>query len=64
MAEQINNDGPNSVRFYLMAFDSPCKVVHASREIQNKISRSRKSPNSNSRGRKMDLYQESRITEK
>ena len=33
-------------------------------EIQNKISRSRKSQNSNSRGRKMDLYQESQITEK
>ena len=32
--------------------------------IQNKISRSRKSENSNSRGRKIDLYQESRIMEK
>ena len=36
---------------------------HASRGIQNKISRSRKSQNSNSRGHKLDLYQESRITE-
>ena len=37
---------------------------HASREIQNKISRWRKSQNSNSRGRKIGLYQELRITEK
>ena len=37
---------------------------HASREIENKISRSRKSQNSNSRGRKIDLHQKSRIMEK
>ena len=37
---------------------------HASRETQNKISRSQKSQSSNSLGRKLDLHQESRITEK
>ena len=35
---------------------------HASWEIQNKISHSRKSQNPNSREHNVDLYQESRIT--
>ena len=61
---RLHKEPPTSIPFLITESRKIIWPFHASREIQNKISRSRKSQISNSHGRKMDLYKESRITEK